>query len=820
MRMKAVLFVVLLCACIIPALGYYEEYDTGDCSPYTTTAGEWNDNGYDYYPENGPLDGDFEWSVDIDYNDGVPDAHRMIRMELNGITAPYYWVLLFHDDTLHSIQYASDYTEAYTDGTGFHHTIKVVRVGTTVNVYKDDIFMDSCTFGSTFNFLRVNALTHDTKSYDTVVFSNMHILYGPIEAMIEPNQDSGYSPLTVNFQDYSLGFFALDPYTLNFDDGYYSSGYWQSDIMFSHTYYEPGTYNVSYSITRDTDVYNDTCEIEVLSESTCNYAVDVSASKTTMINPLSEYITISASLSGDYALTTGSTISYMFKKLYGSSESNTAFATFTNTTGGWYYSRNDLGITTSGFTTYADIFSEFVRFTDSGYYQIRVAVNPSDNCMKYDDIQVYVSPSSQVNLDIWFKDGVTLNNLDYVTAAISIVNVTGNSTYTGNPIGIATQIGQNVSIYAVKSGYETKHIYYTIPSYVYGNTLDIPFYMFPTDYGTWHPDNTTWTVYVKSASTHEPIYGASVGAFDSTGTIDSDYTNSEGYTQLLIPYRPGSVGLAISAIPYTSQTSWYNLGNATTYDTTIYMAYSGTPTPTPSYNYTFTVTPTSTAVTTLPTSSVMQKYQCTFDVHSASTGLPINNAIIRLYLGSKDDVNYKGQQIYSATTDATGRTSPIQLEEDMAYWVDASATNYYSLSKQFRMPPYNCFVGIGLNPQSPGVTTITTQPTVVLPTPSGTGIQGGFIGWIVDYFMEWFGCDIATARILLGLFMVMCGAVFVGGALAGFGGGSGAATGALIGGIITFIMVCYMQLLPFWLIPVAIGLVGMSFFIWRRNDGD
>lgn len=815
--MKAVLFVVLLCACIIPALGYYEEYDTGDCSPYTTTAGEWNDNGYDYYPENGPLDGDFEWSVDIDYNDGVSDAHRMIRMELNGITAPYYWVLLFHDDTLHSIQYASDYTEAYTDGTGFHHTIKVVRVGTTVNVYKDDIFMDSCTFGSTFNFLRVNALTHDTKSYDTVVFSNMHILYGPIEAMIEPNQDSGYSPLTVNFQDYSLGFFALDPYTLNFDDGYYSSGYWESDIMFSHTYYEPGTYNVSYSITRDTDVYNDTCEIEVLSESTCNYAVDVSASKTTMINPLSEYINISASLSGDYALTTGSTISYMFKKLYGSSESNTAFATFTNTTGGWYYSRNDLGITTSGFTTYADIFSEFVRFTDSGYYQIRVAVNPSDNCMKYDDIQVYVSPSSQVNLDIWFKDGVTLNNLDYVTAAISIVNVTGNSTYTGNPIGIATQIGQNVSIYAVKSGYETKHIYYTIPSSVYGNTLDIPFYMFPTDYGAWHPDNTTWTVYVKSASTHEPIYGASVGAFDSTGTIDSDYTNSEGYTQLLIPYRSGSVGLAISAIPYTSQTSWYNLGNATTYDTTIYMVYSGTPTPTPSYNYTFTVTPTQTD-TPIPTVAQITNPMLTVWVRDAITNLPIGDAYVYIYDGDEIDQTYKGSLIYSSTTDSVqGATPKLQMIANNAYWVVVSKSGYYTLEKRFRMSSQDASIFAPLQP-SHGVTIATTQPTLVLPTPGGTGIQGGFIGWILDYFSEWFGVDNGTARILLALFIIMCSSVFVGGSLAGFGSGAGAGMGALIGGMFAFIAMCYVQFLPFWLLPIGIAFVGMAFFVWNRQD--
>ena len=46
---------------------------------------------------------------------------------------------------------------------------------------------------------------------------------------------SGYAPLIVNFQDQSVGFLAFDSYNLDFDDGYYSAGYWEPDIAFSHT---------------------------------------------------------------------------------------------------------------------------------------------------------------------------------------------------------------------------------------------------------------------------------------------------------------------------------------------------------------------------------------------------------------------------------------------------------------------------------------------------------------------------------------------------------------------------------------------------------
>ena len=640
-----------------------------------------------------------------------------------------------------------------------------------------------------------------------------------VKADMYVSPDYAYTLSTISCNDNSDGFSdGVDTYGIVWGDGSVSNGTYTYGQHIYHTYYTAGYYNVIYRLNHNGYDYFYTDTVEIITDETCDYGVSLSLSKTSSITPLSEYITMNAEIIGTPELIPGSSIGYYFGSGSGGTVSPTHVSTFTNTTNGsWLYNRNDLGITSYGFTTYDDILSEQIRFPDAGNYVVRFSVVPQGSCSKYVDKYVSVNPSSQVNLDIYFKDGITYNMIPSVTSAISIINVTGNTTYSGNPIGIATQIGQNVSIYATAEGYTPKHIYYTIPSSVYGNTLDIPFFMFPTDYGEYYPDNTTWTITVKSLTSGENLYGASVRASDHSGTIDDGYTNSDGYVTLFVPFRGSPVRLDVAKVPYISSSQWVNLGNATEYATTVYLNYGGTPTPTPSYNYTYTVTPTQTD-TPIPTVTQITNPMLTVWVRDAITNLPIGDAYVYIYDGDEIDQTYKGSLIYSSTTDSVqGATNKFQMISNNAYWVVVSKSGYYTLEKRFRMSSQDASIFAPLQP-SHGVTIATTQPTLILPTPGGTGIQGGFIGWILDYFSEWFGVDNGTARILLALFIIMCSAVFVGGSLAGFGSGAGAGMGALIGGMFAFIAMCFVQFLPFWLLPIGIAFVGMAFFVWNRQE--
>ena len=707
---------------------------------------------------------------------------------------------------------------AYSYPTTYDKNLKLKGDGGSDYAYEDDILKKSIGGGN------ISAFELWYLPGGTISYSDLHVNafipgYVETESIIMVDAPYNFVNHNVRFTDASQGMSIGDNYTLLFGDGYsYTGNYEGYGQSWIHSYDTAGEYNISLSIIHDGITYTGYCNFEAIEDTTCAYDISLSLSKTSSITPLSEYITMNAEIIGTPELIPGSSIGYYFGSGSGGTVSPTHVATFTNTTNGsWLYNRNDLGITSSGFTTYEDILSEQIRFPDAGNYVVRFAVVPYGSCSKYVDKYVSVNPSSQVNLDIYFKDGITYNMIPSVTSAISIVNVTGNTTYSGNPIGIATQIGQNVSIYATAEGYTPKHIYYTIPSSVYGNTLDIPFFMFPTDYGEYYPDNTTWTISVKSITSGENIYGASVRASDYSGTIDEGYTNSDGYVTLFVPFRDSPVRLDVARVPYISSSQWVNLGNATEYATTVYLNYGGTPTPTPSYNYTYTVTPTQTD-TPIPTVTQITNPMLTVWVRDAITNLPIGDAYVYIYDGDEIDQTYKGSLIYSSTTDSVqGATPKLQMIANNAYWVVVSKSGYYTLEKRFRMSSQDASIFAPLQP-SHGVTIATTQPTLVLPTPGGTGIQGGFIGWILDYFSEWFGVDNGTARILLALFIITCSSVFVGGSLAGFGSGAGAGMGALIGGMFAFIAMCYVQFLPFWLLPIGIAFVGMAFFVWNRQD--
>jgi len=336
------------------------------------------------------------------------------------------------------------------------------------------------------------------------------------------------------------------------------------------------------------------------------------------------------------------------------------------------------------------------------------------------------------------------------------------------------------------------------------------------------------------------IYSKNSGGNDSNNTIvllhnnavsvPTVYTN-EAYNNTITVSTSASAPDQIStqskfgsgAAYFASANSEYlSLNNATSYSVDVYLSYAGTPivTPTPSYNYTPTLTPITTD-TPMPTSTVISTPLLYVHVWDADGGMsyPISSAIVTIYDGDEVDQTYKGAIMYTAYTDTAGNIEPLQIESNSAFWASISKSGYYTQIQRYRMTTgTESHIYVPLKRVGGNVTVVTTQPTLVLPTPGGTGIQGGFIGWILDYFSEWFGVDTGTARILLALFIIMCSSVFVGGSLAGFGSGAGAGMGALIGGMFAFIAMCYVQFLPFWLLPIGIAFVGMAFFVWNGQE--
>lgn len=645
---------------------------------------------------------------------------------------------------------------------------------------------------------------------------------------ITSDYDYKFVPADILFTDNSEGFPASPPYAtynIDFDDGYYASGNLVRPGIqeWEHTFESPGEYNVTYNISYSGVTYYDNIIINAVGEEGCPYDVSLTLSKHANIMPLTEYITASASITGDVELMSGSSIHYMYRGVGQASSNPVTVVQYQNVSSQWWRYTTDLGIYTMEECDYADILSAQMRFPASGDYQIRVAVMPISSCTKYDDDYVNVNPTSGVNLWVYYRDGISFELIqDDVTSAVEIFNKTGNVTYSGNPLSIACNIGDTVSIWAGAYGYETGHLNYTIPSSVYGTTHTIPFYLFPEDIDEYYPGNTTWIIDVKNANTGDDVYGALVSASDITGTIDSGSTDYNGRVVLYIPYRDRPIRLTTYAFPYIGQTRMYNLGNATTYNTVVYLEYSGTPTPTPTSNWTpiptWTPTPTPTE-TPIPTVTTIERPNLIVDVYDAEIGIsyPIQSANVRFYDGDEVDTTYKGALILSTITGSNGRTSSIQMDANRAYWVEVSKSGYYTMTERFRMSSQDATIFVPLQQMGSGVTVITTMPTYVIPTPSGTGITGGFIGYILELVQEWFGVDETTGRLFLGLFITMLCAVFVGGSLAGMGSGEGAGVGAIAGGCFGWAIVCILQLVPFWLLPVSVVLVLFAYFVWRSG---
>lgn len=551
----------------------------------------------------------------------------------------------------------------------------------------------------------------------------------------------------------------------------------------------------------------------------CGMNIELSLSKYANIFPY-ENITASLSIDDTSNLTSGSKITYVIDTF--NFNSPLVIATFSNIHGTWHAYKNDLGIISDYDTTLSDALSENIRFSDAGYYTVSAYVDTPTGCYVYDTVSANVNPTSQVNVDFYFRDAVSGDLVGFVAATIANVGITGNVSYYGNPIGIAASRYDNISIYCDHEGYETKFFYYTVPQPPYGNVLDVPVYLTPLEAPIIYADNTVLSVNVKSAESGEGLSNAYVSADILGVECDSGWTDGNGFVSLIVPFHPGYTLLSTGRFPYNSDSRYLSLNNATSYSVDVYLSYAGTPivTPTPSYNYTPTLTPTATD-TPMPSSTVISTPLLYVHVWDADGGMsyPISSAIVTIYDGDEVDQTYKGAIMYTAYTDTAGNIEPLQIESNSAFWASISKSGYYTQIQRYRMTTgTESHIYVPLKRVGASVTVVTTQPTLVLPTPGGTGVQGGFIGWILDYFSEWFGVDNGTARILLALFIIMCSSVFVGGSLAGFGSGAGAGMGALIGGMFAFIAMCYVQFLPFWLLPIGIAFVGMAFFVWNRQE--
>lgn len=558
----------------------------------------------------------------------------------------------------------------------------------------------------------------------------------------------------------------------------------------------------------------------------CGVDVDLTLSKYTSIFPY-EYINGTISITGDTPLNSGSSIRWMTGPGPGSSATKETFSVFSNVSGTWYVTRSDLGIVSGPTpTTYEDALAESVRFPDAGNYVVRVSVVTDGGCSVYDEKSLQVFPTSGVNVDFYFRDCLTGNLLGDAVASIENVGITGCVTYTGNPIGIAAQIGHNLSVNATSLGYTYATFNYIVPG-VTGNTLDVPVYLCPEEIGDIHPGNTSLIVNVRSQSTTEPIQGAYVVASGGGVTIDSGYSNSMGYTMLQIPFRAGNTKIDVTAFPYHSQSKYLALNNATSYEDTFWMTYSGTPTPTPTVTYdpNATYTPTVTATDTpAPTTTVVTKPKLVVEVVDSRYGytVPIPGASVKMYAGSKTDMTYKGSLIQTAITATNGRTDTMQMNADDAYWCDVSKTGYYTSSERFRMSAYDSTRFVQLIPVGGNVTvepTGTTGPGGIIYPDIGDTETTGWVSMFIEKVMELFGVNEWAARTILGLMFTLLSAVFVGGCLAGFGSGEGAAMGALIGGCFGWIFACLVGFIPIWLLIVSIAFVGMAFFVWHRAGG-
>lgn len=557
----------------------------------------------------------------------------------------------------------------------------------------------------------------------------------------------------------------------------------------------------------------------------CGIDVSLALTKYTSIFPY-EYINGTIAITGDTPLNSGSSIRWMTGPGPGSTATKETLAVYSNVSGTWYVTKNDLGVVSGPIpTTYEDALTESVRFPDAGNYVVRVSVTTDGGCNTYDEKPLQVFPTSGVNVDFYFRDCLNGNLLGDAVATIENVGVTGDVLYTGNPIGVAAQIGANLSVNASSPGYTFSAFNYIVPG-VSGTTLDVPVYLCPEEISDIHPGNTSLIVNVRSYSTTEPIHGAYVTASAAGTTIDTGYSNSMGYTMLQIPFRAGDTKVDVTAFPYHSQSKYLALNNATSYEETFWLMYSGTPTPTPTVTYdpNATYTPTVTATDTpAPTTTVVTKPKLVVEVADSRYGytVPISGASVKLYSGSTTDMVYKGSLIQTAITATNGRTNAMQMNANEAYWCDVSASGYYSSSERFRMASQDSTRFVQLIPVGENVTVVTTTTTPggnIYPD-IGDGEATGWVAMFIEWVMENFGVNEWAARTILGLFATLMCAVFVGGCLAGFGSGEGAAMGALIGGCFGWIFACLVGFIPMWLLIVSIAFVGMAFFVWHHAGG-
>ena len=623
---------------------------------------------------------------------------------------------------------------------------------------------------------------------------------------------SGSVPLNVYFTDTSTG--SPISWSWDFDDGYTSSV--QNPI---HTFGATGTYTVNLTCTFDGPVYDSYESDIVVGTPACGVNIDLSLSKYTQFFPY-EYIDGTIVLTGD-APVRG--ISWMKRGDVESDESLVTFAQFTNSSGTWYVYRNDLGVISGPTeTTYEDALSESIRFGSSGYKTVRVSLFTLTDCNVYDEKQCNVYPtSSGTNLHFNFRDCINGNMLADVTASIENIGVTGNVTYSGNPISISANPGDLLAIYATSNGYISDHINYTVMSAPSGgNTMEVPVYLCPEEVEDIYPGNTTLIINVKSLSGGQDISGAIVTAGYGGVTVDSETSNSAGYAMLQVPYHPGSTRVTATAYPYNAQTKYLSLLNATSYEDTFWLTLgptttATTPTPTETSPW---YTPTTT-MTTAPTHTTTTNPKLVVVVTDATTGNPMPGSEVKIFWGGEYDETYKDYRL-TAITGADGKTSPIQMYANEAYWCDVSASGYYTSSERFLMADEDSTRYVQMVPLGSGVTTAPTTPPGGLPgIDIGDGDSTGWVSLFIDRVIELFGVNEWAARILLGLAATLIGAVFVGGCLAGYGSGEGAGMGALIGGCFGWVAATLLGFLPIWVLPVSIAFVGMAFFVWRGGGG-
>ncbi len=551
--------------------------------------------------------------------------------------------------------------------------------------------------------------------------------------------------------------------------------------------------------------------------SDCGLTLSASVNKSVQIIPVSEYILATTSISGG----TPTELQYLVLPGAGSAAQPSVVGQYKNVSGTWKKYVNDLGITTSWVdTTYEDALTHEMRFASAGNYYIAVRVY-SGTCQAEKIIPIQVNPGTDISVwltayDALFPDQQIDQNMYWIISDQTAG--TSNLTYIYNPVNFYSNVGHNISVYAYATGYEPVFTYKVLPVPDEGTHLDIPLFMFPTDYTTTTTGNTTLTITVKDSANGAAIDTALVVAQSALSQVSSGYTNTFGHVSLQVPFFAGNTRIDTTKSGYNKGVTYLNLNNATTYDYTIWLTRaSATPTPTATYNP--NATPTKTAIPTMTaalTLTTTVNPKLTVGVYNADLGSQalISGATVTIYEASTTNAAYRGAKLQQATTGTDGKTAPLMLQGGGVYWCIVSKTGFYESSARFLMDNKDSVRYVALNPIGAGVTVIPTSTS------------GGFVNGTGDYrtlFIDWmkehFGVSDWAAGILVGLIITLIGAVFVGGCLAGFGSGEGAALGAIVGGCFGWTAASLIGFIPLWALIVSIAFVGLAFFVWRGGGG-